>query len=94
MVIVDECHHGASTVFESVLNKINSKYVYGVSANDKRIDRLEKKVYMLIGPIRHQFTSKQRIEQQNIDHYVLDKENIKHKLEKHTGLEKVNEEMK
>ena len=31
---------------------------------------LEKKVYMLIGPIRHQFTSKQRIEQQNIDHYV------------------------
>ena len=25
MVIVDECHHGASTVFESVLNKINSK---------------------------------------------------------------------
>lgn len=70
MVIVDECHHGASTVFESVINKINSKYVYGVSANDKRIDRLEKKVYMLIGPIRYQFTSKQRIEQQNIDHYV------------------------
>ena len=42
MVIVDECHHGASAVFESVLNKVNSKYVYGVSANDKRIDRLEK----------------------------------------------------
>ena len=25
---------------------------------------------MLIGPIRHQFTSRQRIEQQNIDHFV------------------------
>lgn len=27
----------------------------------------------------------------NIDHYVLDKDSIKNKLEKHTGLEKVNE---
>lgn len=70
MVIVDECHHGASAVFENVLNKVDSKYVYGVSANEKRIDKLEKKVYMLIGPIRHQFTSKQRIEQQNIEHHV------------------------
>ena len=70
MVIVDECHHSASSVFENVLNKVNSKYVYGVSANDKRIDQLEKKVYMLIGSIRHQFTSRQRIEQQNIDHFI------------------------
>ena len=31
------------------------------------------------------------VKAENIDHYVLDKENIKHKLEKHTGLEKVNE---
>ena len=38
MVIVDECHHGASHVFENVLRQINSKYIYGVSANDKRID--------------------------------------------------------
>lgn len=55
---------------KNVLNKVDSKYVYGVSANEKRIDKLEKKVYMLIGPIRHQFTSKQRIEQQNIEHHV------------------------
>lgn len=70
MVIVDECHHGASHVFENVLKQINSKYVYGVSANDKRIDRLEKKVYMQLGPIRHQYTSKERIEKQSIDHHV------------------------
>lgn len=61
MVIVDECHHGASHIFENVLRQINSKYVYGVSANDKRIDRLEKKVYMQLGPIRHQYTSRERI---------------------------------
>ncbi|WP_366503575.1 DEAD/DEAH box helicase family protein [uncultured Catenibacterium sp.] len=70
MVIVDECHHGASHIFENVLRQINSKYVYGVSANEKRIDRLEKKVYMQLGPIRHQYTSKERIEKQTIDHYV------------------------
>ncbi len=70
MVIVDECHHGASHVFEEVLRQINSKYVYGVSASDKRIDRLEKKVYMQLGPIRHQYTSRERIEKQTIDHYV------------------------
>lgn len=71
MVIVDECHHGASHVFENVLRQINSKYIYGVSANDKRIDRLEKKVYMQLGPIRHQYTSKERIEKQTINHYVF-----------------------
>lgn len=70
MVIVDECHHGASHVFENVLRQINSKYIYGVSANDKRIDRLEKKVYMQLGSIRHQYTSKERIEKQSIDHHV------------------------
>lgn len=70
MVIVDECHHGASHVFENVLRQINSKYIYGVSANDKRIDRLEKKVYMQLGPIRHQYTSRERIEKQSIDHHV------------------------
>lgn len=70
MVIVDECHHGASHIFENVLRQINSKYVYGVSANDKRIDRLEKKVYMQLGPIRHQYKSRERIKKQTIDHYV------------------------
>lgn len=70
MVIIDECHHSASYTYEQVLEKINAKYVYGVSANEKRTDQLEKKVYMLIGPIRHQYTSRQRIEEQTIGHYV------------------------
>ena len=43
MVIIDECHHGASHVFENVLRQINSKYIYGVSANDKRIEKLDNR---------------------------------------------------
>ncbi len=70
MVIMDECHHGASTSSIDVLQRVNARYVYGVSATPKRSDELEKIIYMLIGPIRHSFTAKQRAEQQNIGHYI------------------------
>lgn len=42
MVIVDECHHAASHIYMEVLQKINAKYVYGVSATPKRGDHLDK----------------------------------------------------
>ena len=32
MVIMDECHHAASNTSMELLQKINAKYVYGVSA--------------------------------------------------------------
>lgn len=70
MVIMDECHHGASGTAMDVLKKINAKYVYGVSATPKRGDDLEKIVYMLIGPVRHRFTAKERALQQGIGHYI------------------------
>lgn len=70
MVIMDECHHGASGTAMDVLKKVNAKYVYGVSATPKRGDDLEKIVYMLIGPVRHRFTAKERALQQGIGHYI------------------------
>ena len=45
MVIVDECHHAASHMYMEVLQKINAKYVYGVSATPKRGDHLDKIIY-------------------------------------------------
>ncbi len=38
MVIMDECHHAASNTSIELLQKINAKYVYGVSATPKRGD--------------------------------------------------------
>lgn len=38
MVIMDECHHGASQTAEEVLNKVNAKYVYGLTATPERDD--------------------------------------------------------
>lgn len=48
MVIVDECHHAASHIYMEVLQKINAKYVYGVSATPKRGDHLDKIIYMML----------------------------------------------
>lgn len=70
MVIMDECHHAAATQSVSILEKVNARYVYGVSATPKRNDDLEKINYMLIGPIRHSFTAKERALEQGIGHYV------------------------
>ena len=38
MVIMDECHHAVSNTSMELLQRINAKYVYGVSATPKRGD--------------------------------------------------------
>ena len=71
MVIMDECHHAASNTSVELLQKINAKYVYGVSATPKRGDSLDKVIYMLIGPLRHRFTALERAQEQGIGHYFV-----------------------
>ena len=71
MVIMDECHHAASKTSMELLQKINAKYVYGVSATPKRGDDLDKIIYMLLGPLRHKFTSLERAQEQGIGHYFI-----------------------
>lgn len=70
MVIVDECHHAASDTFVEILQEVRAKYVYGVTATPLRSDGLEKINYMLLGPIRYQFTAKDRAKEQGILHLV------------------------
>lgn len=60
LVIMDECHHAASIQARQVLSRVKAKYVYGVSATPVRSDKLEKINYMMIGPIRHQYTQKEQ----------------------------------
>lgn len=71
MVLVDECHHSASDTVSSVLKIVNAKYIYGVTATPSRGDGLEKINYMLLGPIRYRYTSKERAEEQAISHLVI-----------------------
>lgn len=70
MVIMDECHHCGSNTSVKVMQKVNARYVYGVSATPKRGDNLEKIIHMLLGPIRHSYTAKERAEAQGIGHFV------------------------
>ena len=71
MVIMDECHHAASNTSIELLQKVKSKYLYGVSATPKRGDSLDKIIYMLLGPLRHKFTALERAEEQGIGHYFI-----------------------
>lgn len=71
MVIVDECHHSASDTMSEVLMEVCAKYVYGVTATPFRGDGLEKINNMLLGPIRFQYTAKEKAESQGIDHIVI-----------------------
>ena len=73
MVIVDECHHSASDTLSSVLNEVTAKYVYGATATVLRGDGLEKINYMLLGPIRYQYTAKEKAEEQGIPHLIMPK---------------------
>jgi len=70
LVLVDECHHAASDTIVEILQEVNAKYVYGVTATPLRSDGLEKINYMLLGPIRYKYTSKDRAREQGIEHLV------------------------
>lgn len=70
MVIIDECHHAASDTIQCILQEVKAKYVYGVTATPIREDGLDKINYMLIGPIRFVYSSKERATEQGIEHLV------------------------
>ena len=70
MVIMDECHHAAAYTCESVLRALTAKCVYGFTANTKRGDGQDKKIFMQLGPVRHRYTALERAEKQGIGHYV------------------------
>ena len=53
-VIVDECHNIATKEYSKALQKINSKYMLGLSATPKRKDGLTKVIKWFIGEIYYQ----------------------------------------
>ena len=71
LVLMDECHHAASATAQAVLQQVSAKYVYGVTATPVRGDQLEKINYMLLGPIRHEFTAAERAERSGIRQVVI-----------------------
>lgn len=70
LVIMDECHHGASITSEIVLNEVKAKYVYGFTAAPKRDDGMEQKIFMQFGPIRYRYTAKEKALSQGFEHFI------------------------
>ena len=70
MVIVDECHHVAANTITKILNEVKAKYVYGASAGNYRSDGHEKTNILLLGPVRYDYSIKQRNLESGIKHYV------------------------
>ena len=46
LTYADECHHAAAQIAQEVLNEVNAKYVYGLTATPKRDDGQEQKIFM------------------------------------------------
>ena len=66
MIICDECHHSASDTVSEILKYTSARFVYGVTATPARGDGLEKINYMLIGPVRYRYTTKEMSKDQGM----------------------------
>jgi superfamily II DNA or RNA helicase len=71
MILVDECHHSASETVSRILREVSAKYVYGITATPFRSDGLEKINEMLLGPVRFEYTAKEKAEEQGLEHLVV-----------------------
>lgn len=76
MVIVDECHHLAAYSYESISNKFNSYYFYGLTATLKREDGHSPIVKMQCGNVRYDIDSKKYNIELGIDISVIVKDII------------------
>ncbi len=66
MVIIDECHHLAAFTYESAVNTINAKYVYGVTATPDRENGHTPIIKMQCGDIRYEVNAKEFNKKLNI----------------------------
>ncbi len=74
MIIVDECHHAASSQFEQVLKRYRAKYVLGLSATPNRRDGHQLIVYRQCGPVCYRVNHKKENLSQPIIHRLEIKE--------------------
>lgn len=57
-VILDEAHHASARTFERVLNRMKSRYRFGVTATTMRADGKHPYMRLVIGPVIHKLKFK------------------------------------
>lgn len=75
MIIIDECHHLAAYTYESAVNHVNAKYVYGVTATPDRENGHTPIIKMQCGDIRYEVDFKKFNKNLNIPMKVYVKNN-------------------
>lgn len=75
MIIIDECHHLAAFTYESAVNTVNAKYVYGVTATPDRENGHTPIIKMQCGDIRYEVDFKKFNKNLNIPMKVYVKNN-------------------
>jgi len=73
MVIVDECHHISAFSFEQTLQKVNAKYIYGLTATPARKDGHHPIIFMYCGPIRYKVDVKKQAEKSPFEYFIIPK---------------------
>lgn len=53
-IIIDECHHVAADTYKSILQRLHTYYIYGLTATPARKNKDEKLVFAQIGEIIHE----------------------------------------
>ncbi|MCX6807259.1 MAG: DEAD/DEAH box helicase family protein [Patescibacteria group bacterium] len=51
LIIIDECHHIPAKTFRTIIPRLNSYYLYGLTATPKRKHNDEKLIFVFIGDI-------------------------------------------
>ena len=91
MVIIDECHHLAAFTYESAVNTINSKYVYGVTATPDRENGHTPIIKMQCGDIRYEVDVKKFNKNLEIPMKVYVKNNYLTNVDKNISDYSINE---
>jgi superfamily II DNA or RNA helicase len=60
-VILDEAHHASAPTFEKILNRMKSKYRFGVTASPTRADGKHPYMRSVIGPVIHRMKFKSAV---------------------------------
>lgn len=65
MILVDECHHAGSSSYQMILDRVQSRYVYGFSATPERTDQKSVSVFWQLGRVLASFSSREQMKKQS-----------------------------
>lgn len=65
-IIIDECHHIPAKSFREAIVKLNTFYLYGLTATPKRKNNDQKLIFIYIGNIIHQVNQQEYLAKKNI----------------------------